>query len=120
MQYSVIPSDTHATQAFTCLEQGPDVLLDNYLHHASELLFKIHHTSDMSSISVEGNNHYVVVYGINCRKLKDSIMESQSVQWRTMEECFRDSCNISAGYECAKGYCRDKIQHPRCIMYYLN
>ena len=38
MQYFVIPADTHATQTFTWLEQGPDELLDDYLHHVSELL----------------------------------------------------------------------------------
>ena len=35
MQYSIIPSNTHATQVFTCLEQGMDELLDDYLHHVS-------------------------------------------------------------------------------------
>ena len=29
MQYSIIPSDTHATQAYTHLEQSLDELLDN-------------------------------------------------------------------------------------------
>ena len=99
MQYPVIPSDTHATQAFTHLEQGLDELLDNYLHHMCELLSKIYHTSDMSSISAEGTNHYAVAYGLNSRKLKDSIAGHQSTQWRTMEECFRDIHNISAWYK---------------------
>ena len=61
MQYSIILSDIHATQASTQLEQGPEELLDNYLHCVSELLSKIFHTYDMSSISVEGTNHYAVV-----------------------------------------------------------
>ena len=72
MQHSVLPSDTHATQAFTLLYQGPDEILDDYLHHVSELLSKMYHTSDMSTIWEEGTNHYAVVYGLNCRKLKDS------------------------------------------------
>ena len=67
MQYSIIPSDTHATQAFTNLEQHPDELLDDILHHVNDLLSKIDHTSDMSRISVEGTSHYTVVYGLNCR-----------------------------------------------------
>ena len=74
MQYSIIPFDTQATQAFIHLEQGLDELLENYLHYVSELLSKICHTSDMSRISVEGSNHYVVVYGFSCRKLKDSVV----------------------------------------------
>ena len=57
MQQSIIPSDSHATQAFTHLEQSPDKLLDDYLHHVSDLLSKIYHTSDMSRILVESTNH---------------------------------------------------------------
>ena len=48
-QYSIIPPDSHATQAVTQLEQGLDQLLDMYLHCASELS-KICPTSDMSRI----------------------------------------------------------------------
>ena len=94
------------------LEQDPDELLDNYLHCVSELLPKMYHTSDMSSISAMGTNHYAVVYGLNCRKLKDSISGHWSVQWMTMEECFRDICNIGAGYERVKGYCRADFNTP--------
>ena len=86
MQYSVILSDTHVTQAFTWLEQGPDELLGDYLHHATELLSKIYHTSDMSSISAEGTSHYVVVNGLNCRKLNNTILGHWSTQWRMIEE----------------------------------
>ena len=109
MQYSVNLSDIHPTQAFSLFEQDLDELLDDYLHHASNLLSKIYHTSDMSSISVEGTNYYAVVYSLNCRKLKDSIAGYQSTQSRTIEECFRDICNVSAGCEQAKGYCRAKF-----------
>ena len=99
MQYSIIPSNTQGTQALNHLEQGPDVLLDDYLHHAGKLLSKIYHTFDMSRISAEGTNHYAVVYGRNCRKLKDSMMGHQSKQSKTMEECFRNICNVGVGYE---------------------
>ena len=74
MQYSLIPLDAHATQAFTHLEEGLDELLDYYLHHTSDLS-KICHTSDMSRISMEATSHYAVVYGLNCRKLKHSMAE---------------------------------------------
>ena len=69
MQYSIIPFNTHASQAFTHLEQDPDELLDDYLHHVRELLSKIYHTSDRSGISVEGTDHYATVYGLNCRNI---------------------------------------------------
>ena len=64
-QYSTIPSDSHITQAFAHLQQGPIELLEMYLHCASELLTKIHHMTDMSQILARGLNHYTVVYGLN-------------------------------------------------------
>ena len=42
------------------LDQGPDELLDDYLHCASDVVLKIYHTSDMFRISAEGTNHYAV------------------------------------------------------------
>ena len=99
MQYSFIPSDTHTTQAFTHLEQGLDEFLDNYLHCVSELLSKIHNTPNISRISAEGTNHFAIVYGLNCSKLKDSMAGHRSAKWKMMEECFRDIHNIGMGYE---------------------
>ena len=58
---------------------------------------KIYHTFDMSSISVEGSTHYTVVYGLNCRKQKDSVMGHWGVQWRTVEECFRGVVILAQG-----------------------
>ena len=71
----------------------------------SDLLSKTYHTSDMSRISVEGTNHYAVVYSYNCRKLKDSVAGHWSAQWKNMEECIRNICNISVGHEQTIGYC---------------
>ena len=39
-QYSSIPFNSHATQAFAWLQQGPDELHKMYVHHASKLLLK--------------------------------------------------------------------------------
>ena len=61
--YSTIPFDSHATQAFAHLQQGPNELPEMYLHHVNELLSKIHHVTDMSQIPAERLNHYIVVYG---------------------------------------------------------
>ena len=74
LQCSFIPYDTHTTQVFACLEQGLNEILGDFLHCVSDLLFNICNTSDMSSISVDSTNYYAVVYGLNCRKLKNSIM----------------------------------------------
>ena len=108
MQYSVIPMESHVTQAFTQLEQGPDELLDRYLHCTSELLSKIYHISDISKLLAESFNHYAVVYGLHHSKLKDSFMGHHNVQWKTMEDCLKDIHNIGTGYERAIGYCRSE------------
>ena len=99
MQYSIIPSNTHVPQAFTHLEQGLDKLLSDYLHCVRDPLYKIYHTSDMSRISAEGANHYAVVSGLNRRMLKDDMAGQGSVQWKMMEECYRNIHNTGTGYE---------------------
>ena len=33
-------------------------------------------------------------------------MVHQSMQWKMMEDCFKDICNIGSGFEKAKGYSR--------------
>ena len=61
---------------------------------------------DMSQISVECQDHYTVVSGLNHRKLKDSLAEDWSLHWKSIEDCFRDIHHFDAGYKRAKGYCR--------------
>ena len=63
----------------------------------------------MSRISSEGTNYYAVVYGLNCRKLKDNMTGHRGTQWKIMEECLKDIHNIGMGYELAKGYCRAEL-----------
>ena len=64
-QYSAQPFNSHATQAFSHLQQGSNGLLEMYLHHASELLLKIHHMTEMSPIPAEDLSHYTMVCGLN-------------------------------------------------------
>ena len=61
MQYSAILFDSHATWAFVHLKQDQHNLLDMYLHHTSDLLSQIYHTSDMSRTLAEGLDHYTLV-----------------------------------------------------------
>ena len=63
-------------------------------------------TSQTWYISAEGLNHYTVVYGINYRKLKNSIVGHWSVYWKSMEDCFWDIHAFSADYKRTKGFCR--------------
>ena len=84
------------------MQPSPDELLDDYLHHVSELLSIMYHTSDMSRISDECTQNYSVVYSLSCRKLKGGMAGHRSTQWKMMEECFRDIYNIGHGYKWAK------------------
>ena len=61
-QYSTILFDSHTTQGFDSLQQGSDELLEMYLHHTSDLLSKIHLTTDMFQILTEGLNHCTMMY----------------------------------------------------------
>ena len=105
-KYSSISFDSHATKAFPCLQQGPDELFKMYLHCASDLLSKIHHTSDMSWISVEGLNCSTMVYDLTFRKLRESLVGHQSMLWRSMEDCFIDICEFGTDYKRATAYGR--------------
>ena len=110
MQYSAIQFNIYTIQALVQLKQGLDHLFGMYLHCVNELLSKVCHISDMSEISVEGLNQYTMVYGLNCIRLKDSVAKHWSVWGKKMEDCFKDICDIVAGYERAKGYCRGQSQ----------
>ena len=105
-QFSKISFNSYATQAFTHLQQGCDELPEMHMHHASELLSKIHHTAGMAQIPAEGLNYYIVVYGLNSAKLKDNVVGHRSAYWNTMKDCFSDINAFGAGYEIAKGYSR--------------
>ena len=49
--YSEIPYNTHAINAYDMLQQGNDESTEAYLHRAQDILEHIHHINDMSSIS---------------------------------------------------------------------
>ena len=90
----------------------PVELLEMYLHHASELLLKIHHMTDMALIPTEVLNHDTIVYGLNSTKLKDKVAGHQSAYWETMEDCFSDIHAFGNGYERAKGYSKVEFDAP--------
>ena len=91
MQYSAISYDSHATQAFVQLEQGPDELPDMYLHHSSVLLSKIYHTSDMSRISAESLNHL-------CSGLWPKLQEVEGQCCRTSKHAMENAGRLIWGY----------------------
>ena len=65
--YSEIPYDTYAINAYDSLHQGSDESTIADLHRAQDILECIHHTSDMSSITAIGTNHAKIL-----TSLKDS------------------------------------------------
>ena len=81
-QYSSIPFNSRTTKVFAHSQEGPDELFEMYLHHEGELLLKIHHTANMSLVSVQGMSHYTEVYGLNSRKSRESVVGHRSAQWR--------------------------------------
>ena len=65
----------------------------------------------MSQISAEGLNHYTLVYGMNSRKLTESVVGHWCAQFRSME----DSSDINVFCVChrrAKGYGRAEFDVP--------
>ena len=93
-QYSSIPFNSHATQAFAHLQQGLDELLKMYLCCASEILSKIHHPSDLSQFLAEGLNHYTAVYGLNSRKLMNNAVGHWCVHWRSWKTASEISMHL--------------------------
>ena len=94
-------------EAFAHLQQGSDELIEIYLHHASELLSKIHHTMDMSQVLAEDLNHHTMLYWLNSVKLKDKVVGHWSAYRKTMGYCFSDIHVFSARNERSKGYSAD-------------
>ena len=99
-------------QALAHLQQGPDELVEMYLHHASKLLSKIHHITDIAQIPVGGLNHHTVVYGPNSTKLKEKSAGHRHAYRNTMEDCISNIHAFGAGYERAKGYPRVDVNTP--------
>ena len=74
-----------STQAFACLQQSSDELLEMCLHCARKLLLNIHHNMDMSQILAEGLNYYTVVYGkilINWKTKKQDTKVPTGEPWK--------------------------------------
>ena len=55
--YSEIPHDTHAINAYDTLQQGIEESTEAYLHRAQDILEHILHTNNVASITAIGTNH---------------------------------------------------------------
>ena len=68
--YSKIPYNTNAINAYGTLQQGIDESTKAYLHRAQDVLEHIHHTNNMSEITAIGANHTKI---LKCLKDKNCI-----------------------------------------------
>ena len=57
--YSEIPYNAHAINAYDALQQGMEESIEVYLHRAQYILECIHHTNNMVSITAIGTNYNI-------------------------------------------------------------
>ena len=72
----------------------------------------------MCPISADDMDHYTVVYGLNSRKLRESVVGHWSVHWGSMEGFFRDIHAFGVGYKRAKGYKRAEFNSLEASIIY--
>ena len=82
MQYSAIPFDSHEPSLLPNWNKTGMNSLTSICATQVGLCQKITIHSDISSTLMEGLNHYTVVYGLNCRRLKDSVAGHWNMQWK--------------------------------------
>ena len=75
--YSEIPYDTHAINAYDSLHQGSSESIIAYLHRVQDILKHIHHTDDMSSITAIGTNHAKILTGLKESWLQNKLAETK-------------------------------------------
>ena len=102
--YSEIPYDTHAINAYDTLQQGNDESIEAYLHRAQDILECIHHTNDMSSITAIGMNHANILTGLKDCKLHNKLAEPKAKKWTNMAQVLQDITDMAVNFERSHGY----------------
>ena len=82
--YSKIPYDTHAINAYDSLHQGSNESTIVYLHRVQDILERIHHTSNMYSIIAISTNHAKILTGLKDSRLQNKLAESKAKKWTTI------------------------------------
>ena len=102
--YSEIPYDTHAVNAYDMLQQGNNESTKAYLRRVQDILEHIHHTNDMTSISAIGTNHAKILTGLkNCR-LHNKLAELKAKKWINMGWVLQDVADMAVKFERSQGY----------------
>ena len=102
--YSKIPYDTHAINAYDMLQQGNDESTEAYLHRVQDILEHIHHTNNMSSTSAIGTNHSKILTGLRDDKLCNKLAESKAKKWTNMVQVLQDIADMAVNFKRSRGY----------------
>ena len=102
--YSEIPCDTHAINAYDGLQQGNNKSTEACLHRAQDILECIHHTNDMSSITAIGINHAKILTGLRDSRLCNKLAESKAKKWINMAQILQDVADMAINFERSCGY----------------
>ena len=96
--YSEIPYDTHAINAYDNLHQGSNESTSAYLHRVQDILEHIHHTSDMTSIPAIGTNHVKILTGLKDSRLRNKSAKSKANKWTTMSQVLQDVADMAVDF----------------------
>ena len=102
--YSEIPYDTHAINAYDSLQKGTDESTEAYLHRSQDILECIHHTNDMSSITAIETNHPKVLTGLNDSRLHNKVAKLKAKKWINMVQVLQDVADMAINFERSHGY----------------
>ena len=102
--YSEIPYDTHAINAYDMLQQGTDESTKAYLHRVQDILECIHHTNDMSSIPIIGTNNAKILTWFKDGKLCNKLTESKAKKWTNMVQLLQDVTDMAVNFERSRHY----------------
>ena len=102
--YSKIPYDTHAINAYDSLQQGSNESTIVYLHSAQDILEHINNTSDMSSFTAIGTNHAKNLTGLKDSRLHNKLAESKAKKGTAMAQVLQDVADMAIDFKRSYGY----------------
>ena len=113
--YSEIPYDNHAINAYDKLHQGSNESNSAYLQRVQDILKHIHKTSDMTSIPAIGTNRAKILIGLKDSRLCSKLAESKTKKWTTMSQVLQDVADMAIDFKRSHGY-----SHPPFEVQYVS
>ena len=118
--YSKIPYDTHAINAYDNHHQGSDESTSAYLHRVQDILKHIDHTTDMATISAIGTNHAKILTGLKDGRLCNKLAESKVKKWTNMSQVLQDVADMAIDFKRSCGYSLPTLRcntfHQICLV----